>query len=141
MLVNNYAQKTMKWDYQNSESFITIVAFLCDEPAWIRQENGVVMGLYNIGRESFWIEKSKIDARKQKPFPCEATIDEVVGRMANRLLIDGKTGEVMFRYLLDDGRIAEFSSSVILKKRGELSCLKYDNLKKSLKEEDEYETY
>ena len=137
MRVNDCARKTIKWDYQNSESVVTIVAFLCDEPSWIRHDNGVVMGLYVIGRDQIWLEKSKVDERKTKPFPCEASIDEVALRVSNRLLIDEKTNEVMFRYLLEDGRIAEYDSKSILDKRCELSNKKYDNLKKNLKEEEE----
>ena len=137
MRVNDCARKTVKWDYQNSESVITIVAFLCDEPSWIKHENGVVMGLYVVGRNQVWLEKSKVDERKTKSFPCEASIEEVVGLKSNRLIIDQKTNEVMFRYLLDDGRIAEYSSSAIFKKREEISSRKYDNLRKNFKEEEE----
>ena len=139
MRVYDCAQKTVKWDYHKSESFITTIAFLCGEPAWERCENGVVMGLYNLGGEAFWIEKSKIEERKKKPFPCEASITEVAKCVANRLVIDEKNNEVLFRYLLEDGRIAEFSSKAVLEERGRLFCGRNDNLKKRLKEDEEHE--
>lgn len=139
MRVIDSARKTVKWDYQNSESVITIVAFLCDEPAWVKLENGVVMGLYVIGKDQVWLEKSRVDERKKKPFPCEASIEEVAGRRSNSLVIDDKTATVKFRYLLDDGRIAEYDVDDILQKKRELFYSGCDNLKKKLKEDEEHE--
>lgn len=129
MRVVDGATKTVKWDYNNSEHFITRIAFICGEPEWIKIENGVQVGLYVIGKEKYWIEKAKVDERKDKPFPCEATIDEVADLIANKLIIDEKTNEVKFRFLLEDGRIAEYTSAEIIKKRSEGVARKFRELK------------
>ena len=99
---------------------VSAAALLCEEPLFINQRDDKRMGLYLIGSDELWLDVDKVEQRKLVQRKDEASVEEVAFRLANQMLIDEKTGEVLYRYLLDDGRVGEFSSSEVVAKRNEL---------------------